>query len=173
MDPFLLCRRLRDLVEPTVNRLGFDLVAVELTGDVGRRVLRLSIDGPQGVGADDCAAVSFRVSPLVDEADPLKGSYHLEVSSPGIERPVQRLGDFARLAGFRAKLRLFEGHPRRRYSGRLAGVDGHEILVVADGQEHRLDYESIERAHLVLDLDEYERLPEVLYGAGAVGESTS
>lgn len=171
MDAFVFQRRIRDLVEPTVQRMGFDLVAVELTGDTGRRVLRLSIDGPEGVGAGDCAAVSFRVSPLIDEADPLKGSYHLEVSSPGIERPVQRLDDFEKLAGFRMKIRLFEGHPRRRYSGRLAGVEDREVLVVVDGQEQRLDYESIERAHLVLDLDEYERLPEILFGSGALGEN--
>lgn len=173
MDPFILRRKIRALVEPAVVRSGFDLVAVEWSGGRSGAILRLSIDGPDGVGADDCAEVSFRVSPLLDEADPISGPYNLEVSSPGIERPVQRLEDFQKLAGFRVKIRLFEGHPRRRYSGRIVGVDDHEVIVQADGQEHRLDFDSIERAHLVLDLDEYERLPAVLYGQGTLGESTT
>ncbi len=151
--------------------MGFDLVAVEWSGDRSGRILRLSIDGPDGVGADDCAEVSLRLSPLLDEADPITGAYVLEVSSPGIERPVQRLDDFHRLQGFRAKIRLFEGHPRRRYTGTLAGVDGSEIRIEVDGAEHRIDFDSIERANLVLELDEYERLPEVLYGPRALEES--
>jgi ribosome maturation factor RimP len=170
MDPYVLRKKVREIVEPPIHRLGFDLVAVEWGTDRGRPVLRLSIDGPKGVGADDCAEVTFRVSPLLDEADPIDGSYALEVSSPGIERPVERLDDWRRLMGFRAKIRLFEGHPRRRYTGTITGVDGGQVVVNVDGAEHRIDFDSIERAHLVLDLDEFERLPGLLYPAG-LGES--
>lgn len=172
MDSFELRQRIRGLVEPTVSRLGFDLVSVEWITDQSGRALRLSIDGPKGVGADDCALISKRLSPLLDAEDPIQGKYLLEVSSPGIERPVERLDDFAKLSGFRAKIRLFEGHPRRRYTGTLGGVEDQEILVTVDGEQHRIDYDSIERANLVLDLDEYEQLPERLYG-NALGESST
>ena len=86
-----LCRSIRDLVGPTVERAGFDLVAVEWVGDGRGPVLRLSIDHPSGVSASDCQSVVHEVSPLLDEADPISTRYSLEVSSPGIERPVQRI----------------------------------------------------------------------------------
>jgi ribosome maturation factor RimP len=155
----------RALVEPTVHRLGYELIAVHWGGGAKGPVLRLSIDSSAGIGADDCVQVSAQVSPLLDEADPIRGHYKLEVSSPGIDRPVERLEDFHRFCGYRSKILLFEGHPRRRYTGELAGVEGEEVLVVVDGQEHRVDYDTIERAHLVLDLDEYERLAKTLDAA--------
>lgn len=169
MDPFELRRRIRDLVEPTVQRLGFDLVAVEWAGGV----LRLSLDGPEGIGADQCVAVSRRLSLLLDEADPIQGSYTLEVSSPGMERPVERLEDFRRFAGYRVKVRLLPGHPRRRYTGTIKGAEGEEVVLEVDGEEHRVDHESIERAHLDLDLDAYERLAAELYQPAASKEQGS
>lgn len=152
---------LRALLEPTVERLGFDLVALEWVG--GRRgTLRLSIDKPGGVGADDCALVSRRVGPLLDEADPFPSAYDLEVSSPGIDRPVQRPDDFRRFQGYRIRLRAAEGLPRRRFTGTLHGLDGEDVLVEVDGQTHRVPLDAVEAAHLVLDLDAYQKLAEGL-----------
>jgi len=162
MEPIDLRSTVRRLVEPTVQRMGYDLVAVEWLGGQRGRVLRLSIDAPGGVTAGDCAETSARLSLVLDEADPIEGPYDLEVSSPGIERPVQRHQDFARFRGYRARIRLVPGLPRRRFSGRLDGIDGDEVLIVVDGQEHRLHLEDIERARLVLDLDEYQALAEGL-----------
>lgn len=162
MHPSALRQKIRDLVEPGVQRLGFDLVAVELVGGARRPVLRLSIDRPGGVGADDCARVSVRISPLFDEADPIEGAYDLEVSSPGIERPVQRLADFRRFAGYRVRIRMEEGLPRRRYTGTILAVDEDDVLLEVDGQEHRLPFGGIDAAHLVLDLDAYKTLAEGL-----------
>jgi ribosome maturation factor RimP len=159
MHPRDFAKTVRELVEPTIQRLGFDLVAVELLGGVRRAVLRLSV---QGVGADDCATISHRISPLLDEADVIKGSYDLEVSSPGIDRPVQRHSDFRRFVGYRVRLRLEEGLPRRRYAGTLVRVDGDDIVVEVDGEHHVVSFESIERAQLVLDLEEYARLADGL-----------
>jgi len=153
-----LQRHVRDLVEPTLARLGFDLVAVEWRGNV----LRMSIDSPKGVEMGECAMVSHNLSPLLDADDPIAGGYRLEVSSPGIDRPVQRLDDFRRFTGFSAKIRLVEGYPRRRYTGQLRGVEASDVLIEADGTVHPLAFDSIERAHLVLDLDEYQRLSEGL-----------
>lgn len=153
---------LRALLEPTLERLGFDLVAVELAGGRRRRTLRLTIDKPGGVGADDCARVSHRVSPVLDAEDPISGAYDLEVSSPGIDRPLQRRTDFARFRGYRARIRLEEGLPRRRYTGALAGFDGDDLQVDIDGEIHRIPFASIAAAHLELDLEAFASLKEGL-----------
>ena len=162
VDPIDLRDTVRKLLEPTIARAGFDLVAVEWLGGRRGAVLRLSIEGAgeegPGVTADDCARVSERVSPLLDEADPIPGRYTLEVSSPGIARPVQRVADFVRFTGYRVKIRLVEGPPRRRYTGVIRGVDEHDLLVDVDGAEHRLSLDTIERAHLDLTIDEYQNL---------------
>lgn len=150
--------RIRDLVEPTVQRLGFDVVAVEWVVGQGRPTLRLSIEGPQGVGADDCALVSVRLGPVLDETDPVGGPYRLEVSSPGIERPVQRLADFARFVGYRVRIRMEEGLPRRRYTGIIAGVEDDQVRLEVDGAVHALPFESIDVAHLDLDLEQFMAL---------------
>jgi ribosome maturation factor RimP len=160
MDPLALQQRIRSLLAPTVERLGYDLVAIEWTGTTRGRVLRVSIDAPAGVNAEDCGRVSEQISPLLDAEDPIVGSYHLEVSSPGIDRPVQRSEDFERFNGHRVKIRLVEGHPRRRYTGVIGPVDGDEVLVSVDGTVHRIPLDAIESAHLALTLDECQKLAE-------------
>ncbi len=160
MDPIALRQQVRDLVESTVQGLGYDLVAVEWVGGAMGPVLRLSIESPSGIDADDCATVSEHVSPILDESDPINVRYFLEVSSPGIDRPLQRASDFERFLGYRVKMRLVEGPPRRRYAGLIGPVDGEEVTVVVDGAEHRIPLDTVERAHLVLDLDEYKKLAE-------------
>ncbi|HHO54742.1 MAG TPA: ribosome maturation factor RimP [Deltaproteobacteria bacterium] len=160
MESLSLQMKIRELVEEPIQRLGFDLVAVEWLG--GRRgpILRLSVEALGGVTAEDCVRVSHHVSPLLDAEDPIRSTYTLEVSSPGIARPVQRLADFERFQGYRAKIRLAEGPPRRRYTGVIGPVEDGELLLSVDGQEHRVPIDLIERAHLVLDLDEYQQLAE-------------
>jgi ribosome maturation factor RimP len=160
MDPIELRQTIRDLVEPSLSRAGFDLVAVEWLGSRRGPTLRLSVEKPGGVTADDCAKVTARISPLLDEADPIPGRYVLEVSSPGIERPVQRREDFARFEGYGIKIRLVEGPPRRRYQGVLGPVNGDDVTITVDGAEHVLSLDTIERAHLVLTLEEYQQLAE-------------
>jgi ribosome maturation factor RimP len=158
MLPSDIRQRVRELIEPSVERLGFDLVAVEWLGDTRGPILRVSIDNPHGIAAKDCAEVSRYISPVLDEADPIEAAYTLEVSSPGIERPVQRLADYERFRGMRARIKLEEGHPRRRYTGVLQGCDGDEVLVEVDGAVHRVRFDTIDRANLILELDEYQRL---------------
>lgn len=160
MDARTLESRIRGLLEEPVRQLGFDLVAVEWSS--GRRgpILRLSVDAPGGVTAEDCVKVSHHVSPLLDAEDPIASSYHLEVSSPGIERPIQRDQDFERFQGYRVKIRLSEGPPRRRYTGVIGPIEDGELRLSVDGTEHRIPLDLVERAHLVLDLDEYQKLAE-------------
>jgi ribosome maturation factor RimP len=168
MNPQKLRQRVREIIEPSLQRMGFDLVAVELVA--GRRAtLRLSVDGPQGVGIGDLTRITHRVSPLLDEADPMPGSYDLEVSSPGIERPVQRMSDFVRFVGFRARVVLEEGLPRRRYTGRLVAAEGDTVTIEVDGVACELPFGQIEKAQLVLDLAEFERLGQLRWP----GESPS
>lgn len=138
--------------------LGYDLVAVELVTEGTGRVLRVTLDGPDGVGIHDCTRVTHQVSPLLDADDPIQGRYRLEVSSPGMERPLQRPEDYERFVGYRARIRLAPGFPRRRYTGTLKGLDEHELLIEVDGAEHRLPFDDIERARLELTLEEYEAL---------------
>ena len=111
-----------------------------------------------GITARDCAAVSANLSPVLDSEDPIDHSYRLEVSSPGIARPVQRPADFKRFEGYRIKIKLVEGPPRRRYTGVLADATDAEFSVIIDGESHRIATDTVESAHLVLDLHEYEQL---------------
>ncbi len=156
MHPLELERHVRKLVEPVLDRRGIDLVSVEWSGGV----LRLAIETEAGASVKDCVDASHLVSPVLDADDPIASSYKLEVCSPGIDRPVQRLEDFQRFVGFRSKVRLVEGYPRRRYTGVLRGADAVEVSIEVDGVVHRLPFDAIERANLVLDLDEYQRLAE-------------
>jgi ribosome maturation factor RimP len=150
--------RVRDLLEETVEDEGFVLVAVVHTSTPTGRTLRIHIDKAGGVTVGDCTRVNRMVSPLLDVHDPIEGAYRLEVSSPGIDRPVQRLADFERFVGYRVKLRLERGAGPRQLKGVLRGVEGDEVLIERTEHTRRVPFDAIERAHLVLDLDEYRAL---------------
>jgi len=151
---------IRSLLSTTVERLGFEIVAVEFGSDRRGTILRLYIDGPHGVGIDDCKRVTHAVSPELDVADPLPGAYQLEVSSPGIERPVQSSRDFMRFRGLRAKVRMVPGSGRKRYSGVLDGLDDGAVRLLVGGELQLLPHTSIDRVRLDLDLEEFQRLGE-------------
>lgn len=164
MDRRSVQYQVRQLLEPIATSLGFELVAVEWMADSRGGLLRLSVDKPTGITADDCGILSERFGALLDEADPISAHYTLEVSSPGIDRPLQRPQDYARFAELRCKIRLEEGHPRRRFTGTLKGLDPADpawLLLEQDGQVHRLPIDAVEKANLVLSLDEFLKLREV------------
>lgn len=142
---------LRVLIEPAVTALGFDLVGVEfIHGKTG--LLRVYIDHEDGVTVDDCKQVSYQVSGLLDVEDPIRGKYTLEVSSPGLDRPLFRLVDFERFAGNRISLRLvapLDG--RRKFSGVLAGLRDGQVVVQMDDEELLVSLEEIDQARLVPD----------------------
>ena len=152
--------KVRAIAASTVERLGCDLVAVHITSDRSGPVLRLFIDRAEGVDMTVCASVSRALSPEFDVEDPLPGRYRLEVSSPGIDRPVELRRDFQRFVGFQIKVRMLPGTGRKRYVGELGGLDGEHVLVLEhpDKPAHRVPYENIERAQLVLTTEEYLRL---------------
>ena len=144
---------LNELVEPICEQMGYDLVRLQLQGGNTRKVLQIMAERKDGksMTVDDCAALSRSISPVLDEKDPIEGNYTLEVSSPGIDRPLLKLADFERFKGFEAKVEaasLICG--RKRFSGRLQGVDGSDVVILFEGGDVRIPYEIVAKAKLVL-----------------------
>ena len=144
-------RRLAAIVTPTIEGLGFELVRVRLMSGK-RATLQIMAERPEGgIEVDDCARISRSVSAALDVEDPISGEYVLEVSSPGIDRPLTRLKDFERYDGYEVKLEtseLIDG--RRRFRGTLRGVEGREVLIeIAEGTIG-LDFDWLTDAKLVL-----------------------
>jgi ribosome maturation factor RimP len=144
-------RDLTPLFEPVVESMGYELVGVEFQGAGGHGTLRVYIDREEGVSLDDCAAISHQISGILDVEEPIKQAYDLEISSPGIDRPLFKLADFERFVGNTAKIKMavaLEG--RKNFKGRLQGVaDDRMIVIEVDGEDFRLPYADIARANLV------------------------
>lgn len=149
MDPQQIEARVRQEVAAVLECDGTELVQVELVREHGRWVLRLVVDRDGGVCLEDCERVSRLVSPVLDVADPIEVSYALEVSSPGINRPLVGTEDFARFAGERVKITTHYPHQgRRRFKGELVGVEEDVVVVRVDGDTFRIPYTDIKKAHL-------------------------
>ena len=148
--------RIADIIEPTLDDMGFELVRVQLSGGQRLRlqIMAEPIDGTM-MTVDHCADISRSVSALLDVEDPIDKAYTLEVSSPGIDRPLVKLKDFDRFAGFDARVEMnipVEG--RRRFKGRLAGTEDAAILItLEDDTPVRLPHADIHRAKLLLTDD--------------------
>ncbi len=144
--------RIADLIEPAAGDLGYTLVRVRVSG-MRRKTLQIMAervsDGGMGVG--DCEALSRAISPILEVSDPIPGEYDLEVSSPGIDRPLVRLEDFVRFAGHEAKFEtaaMVDG--RRRFRGPIIGIDGKDVVFTMEGVERRLPFSALSDARLVL-----------------------
>lgn len=141
------------LLEPTVERMGYEISDLELRLGGRDGVVRVFIDHPGGVGLADCEAVSRQLSALLDVEDPLPGHYVLEVSSPGLDRKLTKPAHFRRFVGEDVRVRLrapLEG--RRNFRGTLKAVEDGDIAVEVDGEVHRLSMAAIESARLVPSL---------------------
>ncbi len=138
------------LIEPVVKALGCVLWGLEYLSQGRRATLRVYIDKEGGVNLDDCEKVSRQISSVLDVEDPIQGQYALEVSSPGVDRPLYTLAQFSRYVGERVNIRLrvpFEG--RRKFTGTLSGVEDNDVLVVVDEHEYLLPVETIEKANII------------------------
>ncbi|MDX1608684.1 MAG: ribosome maturation factor RimP [Halofilum sp. (in: g-proteobacteria)] len=144
---------IRTTVEPVVTGLGYELVGVEYGGGPGNGRLRVYIDTAGGVTLDDCEAVSRDLSAALDVDDPIPEAYVLEVSSPGINRPLFGRADFERFCGERVSVRLDQPlQGRRKFKGLLVRVEGEEALVEVDGTTWRLPLAAVEQANVIASL---------------------
>lgn len=142
------------MLAPIVEDLGLELLGIEWAPSAGRSLLRIYIDAPgRHVGIQDCESVSREVSALLDVNDPIGGQYTLEVSSPGIDRPLFTPAQFERVVGEKVKVALrLPQDSRRRLQGVLLRVDGEGIVVKVDEAEFTVAHDNIEKARLVPDL---------------------
>lgn len=145
---------LHRLIDPEVNRLGFDLVRVQMIGGASDPTLQVMAERPDTRQLDlaDCEKISRRLSDVLDLADPIDGSYRLEVSSPGIDRPLTRLKDYKDWAGYDARITLTEPHEgRRKFTGELRGTEGDLVLIrTTEDESHALPFSEISSAKLLL-----------------------
>ena len=141
-------------IEPEVNSLGYELVRVAMIGGTSDPTLQVMAERPDTRQLDlgDCERISRRLSELLDLADPIEGAYRLEVSSPGIDRPLTRLKDYRDWAGYEARIGLAEVKGgRKQYSGTLEGLEGETVKLLAkDGQTHEIAFADIGSAKLLL-----------------------
>ncbi|MCV0332194.1 ribosome maturation factor RimP [Pseudomonas aeruginosa] len=146
--------QLQALLAPVVEALGYECWGVEFISQGRHSVLRVYIDRSEGILIDDCEAVSRQVSGILDVEDPISGEYTLEVSSPGMDRPLFTLEQFAKHAGEQVKIRLrspYEG--RRNYQGILRGVEEQDVVVLVDDHEYLLPIDSIDKANIIPRFD--------------------
>ncbi|MBW8816349.1 MAG: ribosome maturation factor RimP [Caulobacterales bacterium] len=159
--------RLLELLDPVAESVGYAIVRLRLMGGTERRTLQIMGERPSDdpklpgdMNVQDCARLSRALAQVLEDADPISGEYVLEVSSPGIDRPLTRLADFAAYEGYEAKLeldRLAEG--RRRFRGILAGIEGEQVGVDLEGEAETamIPFAWIVDAKLVLNDDLMQR----------------
>jgi ribosome maturation factor RimP len=133
---------------PEAAASGIEIVDVELTGSGKAAAIRVYIDKPGGLVIDDIAAANGWIDAVIEKLDPIKGHYTLEVSSPGIDRPLRTLEHFARVVGDVAQIKTDPIGGRANWTGVLAGVDGDDVLLEVDGECVKLDFVRIKKAHI-------------------------
>ena len=144
--------RIGDILSPTLNLMGYDLVRVQISGSQ-QKTMQIMVERSDRVGmtVDDCANISREVSAILDVEDPLTGSYNLEVSSPGVDRPLVRPVDFERYAGFDAKIEMADAiDGRKKFRGQLLGIEQDLVKIRLDEETHELPVSDIRRAKLLL-----------------------
>lgn len=148
-------KNLQTLLTPTITALGYELIGVERLsrGRKGAQLLRVFIDKPEGITIEDCETVSHQISGVLDVEDPIQGQYTLEVSSPGLDRPLVTLEHFARFIGHPVQIRLTRPiAERRNFSGTLLRVEDNDIVLLAEQTEYNLPYDQIDKARLVPEI---------------------
>ncbi len=147
--------RLQQMLEPVIENLGYELVLLEYSPSTKSAMLRLYIDAPAGITLDDCERVSKEVSGTLDVADPIRTAYRLEVSSPGLDRPLVKPAHYQRFMGEQAKLQLIAPlNGRRRFVGFIRGVDTNMLKLETEEGLVEISLADIDRARLVPDYDQ-------------------
>ncbi|AFJ01751.1 hypothetical protein Q7C_578 [Methylophaga frappieri] len=142
--------QVEQLIEASIETLGYELVGVEYLQGGHNPILRIYIDAEQGISIEDCERVSHQVSGVLDVEDPITKAYMLEVSSPGFDRPLFKKKDFVRFAGQMAKISTkLPVNGRRNFTGELQGVEDDEILIEVDGEVFSLPFTRLAKARLL------------------------
>jgi ribosome maturation factor RimP len=142
--------RLNRLAGSVVEPMGYELVGIEYRQGNDSGLLRVYIDQDDGIVLDDCVAVSRQLSAMLDVEDPLQGAYQLEVSSPGMDRPLFVKEHFERFAGNKARIKLrTKLHGKRNFEGVLKGVQDDGVMLEMDGEMECLPFDLIDKARLV------------------------
>ena len=153
--------KIEQLIQPILDDLGFELVDIEFQREQRGWTLRVYLDKEAGITLDDCTEASREISTLLDVEDVIESAYQLEVSSPGIERPLKKLSDFDRFAGSPVKIKTVRaldpdqsGKPRRTFRAVLQKVAGSRVVLLPQGQQqapYEIDFELIEKANLLYE----------------------
>lgn len=153
MDTQAILQKVEELLTPVLANLGYDLIERELVMESGRWTLRLYIDKEGGVTIDDCAQASHSVEDLIEVEGVIPAGYNLEVSSPGINRPLRRREDFEKFCGSRIRLKTLEQiDGRGNYKGTLERLEGDEIVMEVDGQHYRIPFAKLAKARLDIEV---------------------
>lgn len=140
------------LIQPVIEDMGYELVGIEYIASGKHSILRVYIDSDQGIGLNDCETVSHQLSSIFDVEDPIMTQYNLEVSSPGVERPLFNIEHYQRFLGHDVKLRLLRSvNGQRKFNGTIGSVSeaNNSIELMTDTGSYKLDIELIEKANLV------------------------
>mgnify|MGYP000710293777 FL=1 len=143
-------QKLTEMLRPAVEEVGKELLGIEFISAGKHSVLRLFIDHEDGINVDDCAEVSRQVSAILDVEDPISTEYNLEVSSPGLDRPLFEKAHFEAVVGETIEVKLsMPLNGRRKFKGLLEAVEGDTLVVVVDGQDYELVLTNVDKANLV------------------------
>jgi ribosome maturation factor RimP len=150
-----LVETIEELITDSINRLGYNIVRVKLFEGKGLtlQVMIEQNDLTKGISVEDCEKVSHHISAILDVEDPIRGEYNLEVSSPGIDRPLVKLSDFERFSGYEVLINTTElVNGRRKFSGKLVGVEANQVKINVPGIEEvvLIDYDDINNSKLVI-----------------------
>ena len=144
-----IAQRVLELAQPLAESRGLEIWDVEYVKEAGQWFLRVYIDKDGGVGIDDCESLSRALDPVLDEADPIPGSYVFEVSSAGAERELKRPSDFARFLGSNVEVKLYRASEgRKTFTGKLLSWDDGDVTVAVGGAELRFEKTQIAAVHL-------------------------
>jgi len=148
MTKIEMVERLVELLEPAAAERGMELVTIELAGGKGTPILRVMLDCEGGITLDAVAEAATWVSEMLDEHDPIAGAYTLEVSSPGIDRPLVKRTDFERFAGEQVHIKTSAGEKRKSWHGVLIGMEGDDVVIETDGERARIPFDTVQKARL-------------------------
>jgi ribosome maturation factor RimP len=155
-DNVLSVQKLNELLQPLVEDLGFEFIGLEYNPNPKHSVLRIYIDHENGVGIQDCETVSRETAALLDVKDPIRSHYNLEVSSPGLDRPLFTPAHYSEFTGYEVQINMYAPQDgRRKFSGPILSAGESSVNIEQDGSEVTLEYDNIAKAKLIPD---YEKI---------------